>query len=366
MAALSVPLAKPKPDIERMVAVIMGERPADPPPLVEYIIDDVHLEALTRRLGRTWVPPADPGLIKDGRSAEAYLDNFIECWYRLGYDYVRIERGAGFTVASETAEDETRQDQHRGWVDTERGLISSWEDFERYPWPTVTDEKLADIAYVNDHLPEGMGLISSHAANQYEHLSFIMGYENLCIQLYEQPDLVQAVADRIGGILEEFYQRLVQFENLAVVWPGDDMGFKTATLVRPEQLRQYVLPHHKRFAEIAHGAGKPYFLHSCGHVFSVMEDLIEDVKIDAKHSFENAILPVAEFQKRYGDRIGVLGGVDVDVLTARSADEIRKETRRLIDTCGPRGRYAIGSGNSIPSYVPLDHYLTMLDEALKR
>jgi hypothetical protein len=99
----------------------------------------------------------------------------------------------------------------------------------------------------------------------------------------------------------------VTLDRLAVVWPGDDMGFRTGTLIRPEQLRTYVLPWHKRFAAIAYEAGRPYFLHSCGNIVSIMDDLIDDVKIDAKHSFEDAILPVAEFQARYGRRIGVLG-----------------------------------------------------------
>ncbi len=39
-------------------------------------------------------------------------------------------------------------------------------------------------------------------------------------------------------------------------------------------------------------------------------------------------------------------------------------TCRLMERCGRRGRYAIGSGNSIPSYVPLENYLAMVDEAL--
>ncbi len=36
-----------------------------------------------------------------------------------------------------------------------------------------------------------------------------------------------------------------------------------------------------------------------------------------------------------------------------------------MDDCGPRGRYAVGSGNSIPSYIPVENYLAMVDEALK-
>ena len=90
---------------------------------------------------------------------------------------------------------------------------------------------------------------------------------------------------------------------------------------------------------------------------------MNDVVIDGKHSFEDAIMPVQEFQKLYGSRIAVLGGVDVNILAAGSPEAVRQHVRRLLETCGPRGRYAIGSGNSIPSYVPVENYLAMISEA---
>jgi len=95
-----------------------------------------------------------------------------------------------------------------------------------------------------------------------------------------------------------------------------------------------------------------------------MEDLISDVGIDAKHSFEDAIIPVQDFQQKYGDRIAVLGGLDVNILANSTPDQVRQKTRFLIETCGARGRYAVGSGNSIPSYVPVENYLAMVDEAV--
>jgi uroporphyrinogen decarboxylase len=60
----------------------------------------------------------------------------------------------------------------------------------------------------------------------------------------------------------------------------------------------------------------------------------------------------------------VLGGVDLNILSAGTPEQVRAHTRYLIETCGARGRYAVGSGNSIPSYVPVENYLSMVDEAL--
>jgi len=56
--------------------------------------------------------------------------------------------------------------------------------------------------------------------------------------------------------------------------------------------------------------------------------------------------------------------VDVDKLTTYSPEHLRQYVRGIIDECAQGGRFAIGAGNSIPSYIPLENYLTMLDEAL--
>ena len=183
--------------------------------------------------------------------------------------------------------------------------------------------------------------------------------------LYDKPELVKAVSDRLGTLMMGFYRHILDLDQIIAIFPGDDMGFRTGTLIAPSDLRKYCLPWHKRFAEMVHARGLPYFLHSCGNLETIMEDLISDVRIDGKHSFEDAILPVQDFQARYGPRIAVLGGVDINILAASSPEHVRTHTRSLMETCGPRGRYAIGSGNSIPSYIPVSNYLAMLDEALE-
>jgi len=355
------PIKDPQPDIDLFIDSLMGKRSADPPRLVEYLVDPVLMRPILEdMIGRRWV---DPG---PGRELQqAYWDNFIVFWHRMGYDFVRMEINAGFQFKNVVAEDKTMASGQRAWADEHEGVIRNWEDFESYPWPEIRDEIFWPYEYVAANLPDGMGLIASHAAGVLEHLSYLFSYEGLCFALADQPDLVQAVSDRIGEIMVAFYKRLVQVPKLAAVFPGDDMGFRTATLIAPDDLRKYVLPWHKRFAEIAHENGLPYFLHSCGNLEAIMKDLIEDVRIDGKHSYEDAIIPVGEFQRKYGDRIAVLGGVDMDVLSSRSPDEVRRYVREIIDECGARGRFAIGSGNSIPSYVPLENYLTMIDEALR-
>jgi uroporphyrinogen decarboxylase len=359
---LVLPLHHPKPDAKEFIDILMGRKPQVRTPLVEYIVDDVVLKPITEELlGRRWVPYGS-----DRDSQRAYLDNFIEFWHRMGYDFVRFEKSLSFVepklVIEDTAPGSTKA---REWADEHHGALKSWEEFERFRWPKVEEFDFFPFEYLNSHLPEGMGLISSHGGGIFEHITWIMSLGGFCATLVNDPPLVKAVADKLGELITDFHRHLLDLDRLVAVFPGDDMGYNVGTMVSPSDLKEYFLPWHRRFATMAHEQGLPYFLHSCGNLERITGDLIDDVKIDGKHSFENNIIPVQDFQAKYGDRIAVLGGLDLNILCASSPEEVRKQTRFLIETCGSRGRYAIGSGNSIPSYIPAQNYLAMVDEAVK-
>jgi uroporphyrinogen decarboxylase len=140
------------------------------------------------------------------------------------------------------------------------------------------------------------------------------------------------------------------------------MGYKTGTMVAPQLLKEKALVWHRRMAELAHRHGKLYCLHACGNLEEIMETLIAEVKVDARHSFEDAVEPVTVAKRRWGHRIALLGGVDVDFLCRATPDEVRKRVREILDVCLPGGGYCLGTGNSVANYIPVDNYLTMLDE----
>ncbi len=361
MSTSILPLRNPQPDAARAIAFLLGRGNLDRPPLVEYIVDEAVMRPLLAQMGRAWV---DPSL---GPAAhEAYLANFAEFYYHMGYSLVKFERSLDFPSHHLVVADTSPWVQKdRSWNDQHVGAVTSWEDFERYSWPKIEDFDFSSFEILDRILPEGMGLMLSHAGGPYEILSALMSYEGMCLALYDDYPLVEAVAQRVGELMLRFYEHLLDFRRVVAIFPGDDMGFRSGTLIAPARLRALTLPWHKRFSALAHSRGVPYFLHSCGNLLGIMETLIDEVGIDAKHSYEDAILPVEDFQARFGPRIAVLGGLDVHILSAGTPEDVRRRTRQLIDTCAPRGRYAIGSGNSIPSYVPAENYLAMIEEALR-
>lgn len=94
---------------------------------------------------------------------------------------------------------------------------------------------------------------------------------------------------------------------------GDDLGHRTATMLEPDTIRQFILPQHKKVIDIIHAGNKKFLLHSCGNIFEVMPDII-DMGIDAKHSNEDQIAPYDTWIDNYSDKIGLFGGFDMNYL----------------------------------------------------
>jgi uroporphyrinogen decarboxylase len=309
--------------------------------------------------------PLPPG--EEGRRAVVRsLDLFVEFSLEMGYDYVPmfvpfdLPHDVGETFDS-TAPAEW-SDGVRHWKNELAGPIQSWEDFEKYPWPSPEQIVLAHLDYLNFVVPEGMK-ISAHVLGVFEQASFLMGFETLAYALYDQPDLVDAIFAKIGDLCTAAARHAASLENVGIILQSDDMGSNNGTLIKPDMLRDQVLPYHKQMADIAHDAGKIFVLHSCGNLTAIMDDLIDEVGIDCKHSFQDAIMPVEEVHRRWGDRISVLGGVDMDLLGRGTEEQVRERVRGILDACAASGTgYCLGSGNSIADYIPVRNYVAMLDE----
>jgi uroporphyrinogen decarboxylase len=250
-------------------------------------------------------------------------------------------------------------------VNENAGPITSWEDFERYPWPKPADIDYFSVEWASQHLPDGMQLIVRGPGGQFENIDLMMGLATLSLAVFDAPDLVDALAQKISALLENLYSTMVEIPNVGAVWMGDDLGFRTSLMLSPHHLRKYVFPYQKRIVDIAHAHGKPFLLHSCGNLARIMDELIDDVGIDAKHSFEDVIMPVAEAKRRWGERIAILGGVDMDYLCRHGEDEVRAYTRGVIEACAPRGGYALGTGNTVANYIPIQNYVAMLEEGAR-
>jgi uroporphyrinogen decarboxylase len=206
-----------------------------------------------------------------------------------------------------------------------------------------------------------MRLVVSGVEGVLETAVSLVGYDRLCLMLYEDPDLAADVFDAVGSRLLRFYERVAESDAVGACIVNDDWGFKTQTMLPPDHLRARVFPWTGRMVSACHRLGKPVILHSCGNLDAVMDDVIDVLRLDGKHSYEDAILPVERAFEQWGGRIAVVGGLDVDFLATRDPAEIRTRAGALARLSRVRGGLAVGSGNSIPSYVSMDRFAAMAE-----
>lgn len=348
---------KPDPDFARSRRALTRAGELDRVSLLELFADP---EVIAEVMGVTYAPPADA--IEQARWTRIE----VQFWYELGYDaflinpaptlppILQLKRIAAEDTAALTG-------APREWHRADEGLIRSWDDFEEYPWPRSEDADYSQLELAAQIMPDGMKILPT-AGGILEPVMWLMGYAPFALALYDTPNLIVAMIEKLTEIAMPVAETLLDMDCVGGLFIGDDMGFRTATMIAPDDLRKYFFPYHKRIAQLAHEHGKVYVLHACGNLEAVLDDLIDDVGIDAKHSFEDAIMPVTEFKARYGRRVGVVGGLDIGFLSRASEDEVRARVRHTLESCMPGGGYLLGTGNSVANYIPVRNFLAMVDE----
>lgn len=338
-------LVERPPDFSQLLAVLRRERPARPV-LFEFFLNTPLYRLLA---GPDAAQAYDRGEI-------TWEEVQLYALRNAGYDYVTV-RGSEF--------DFPRREQHREQTISlnEGVLITDRASFEALPWidPEACDySRLDHLARV---LPDGMKLIVWGPGGVLENVVAMVGYENLCLLLHDDPGLVKDVFDAVGSRLLRYYERSLPHPAVGAIISNDDWGFKSQTMLSPDDMRRYVFPWHARIVAAAHAVGKPAILHSCGNLAAVMDDIIDGMRFDAKHSYEDTIMPVEEAYETYGRRIAILGGIDVDFVCRATPEQVYARSKAMLARAAARGGYALGTGNSVPEYVPQANYFAMINAA---
>lgn len=344
------------PDFDLFRDTILRRRQFDRVPLIELGVDTTHMDMVRQKWGG--LEPLGPEGWKD---PQRRARGVVEFWSTAGYDFVRPALPFGYTNKSLVSGKDTASEGDREWMNEGDGDIKDRETFESYPWPTQDDLDFSELDYAAANLPKGMGLMLAGGGGFLEWAMYLTGFTGFCMMIYQEPDLVKDIVNRIGEHILASVDAAFQRAKIESFIIGDDMGFRTATIMPPDVLRELILPWHKKLVDLVHGHGAISILHSCGQLSDIMDDLIDDVGIDGKHSYENNITPVWEAKKLWGDRVAILGGVDMDILARAELDECRAAIDDVLTKCAPGGGYCLGTGNTVANYVKPENYLAILE-----
>lgn len=293
----------------------------------------------------------------DDRDLHEFFRVYCNFFKEYGYDVVTFEQCIGQIMPGAGALGDSRIVP----------VIQDEDDFKKYPWEEIPElyfEKYSRyFRALRDEMPEGMKAIGGVGNGIFECVQDLTGYQGLCYMKADDEELYHEMFRKVGETNLRIWKRFMEeFGDIyCVLRFGDDMGYKNNTLLSTEDTKNLILSRYKPIVDLVHSYNKPFLLHSCGKIFSVMDELIDKIGINAKHSNEDQIAPFPVWVEKYGDRIGNFGGADVDAVCGFSKQELKEYILDIIAKSRNHGGFAFGTGNSIPDYVPTGNYLNMIE-----
>jgi len=181
-----------------------------------------------------------------------------------------------------------------------------------------------------------------------------MGTENFCLALYENRPFIEAILDRYVEWTEVVVERVCRM-GFDVIATTDDVAFNTGPFFSPAVFRDLVVPRYRRLAK---KITLPWIIHSDGNMVPFIDDLI-GVGITGLHPIEKGAMDICAVKRTYGDRLCLLGNVDLNLLGMGSPERVDQEVKELIRDVAPGGGYVVTSGNSLAAYLIPENVLAL-------
>ncbi|HEX9014850.1 MAG TPA: uroporphyrinogen decarboxylase family protein [Chloroflexota bacterium] len=182
-----------------------------------------------------------------------------------------------------------------------------------------------------------------------------MGIDVFGYMLYDDPDLIHEVHGRFSEWSAKVVRHLNELD-FDFYWVADDVAANNGPFMSPKAFREFFMPHMK---SVANEIKRPWIYHSDGNLSALMPDLLT-LGMNAIHPIQPSVMEIGQVKREYGDRVGLVGNIDLDyTLTRGTPEEVDAEVRERIQQAAPGGGYMISSANSLTDYCKLENVFAM-------
>ena len=319
----------------------------------------------------------------------------ISRWHREGlpqnispaeffnYEFERVGADLSLRFPGEVIED---NDEYRIYVDANGRTLKNWKD--RTSTPMLIDYKIKTREDWEQHkhlMVPDRNRIDWNATEQiykkskeqgkffcysggagYQASTGKIQVERLLEGMVVDPDWIRDAIDTGVDLALGMFKMLIdegyEFDGY---WCSDDLGYRNGLMFAPQEFRELVMPAHKRLCDFCHENGNFAILHSCGNFNEVVPELIE-TGWDCLQPLEvKAGMDVIDLKHKYGDKIALMGGIDVRVMADGTDRELEDEIGRKITIAKDNGGYLYHSDHSVPDNVSFERYQRLIELVLQ-
>ena len=299
----------------------------------------------------------------------------VKCAVALEHDGVWVPFGGFNGFAPKYLDDETYIDE---WGTTFRKEESAWPidapvdypiktraDLKGYrsPDPTLEgrDQEIRNAAAANK---DGLAILGG-VAGPFSQTWMMMGYENICFALYDDPSLLTELF-KISNEYNKEAARRSAAAGCHGLWLSEDLGDSKSGFMSNEHFRELLFPYLAELAEYIDSLGLPVLLHSCGCIYQYLDDLAE-IKIASVHPLQRtAKMDLRTVKEKYGKRFCIIGNIDSSrTLPFGTPDDVEAEVKEAIGIAAHGGGYILASDHSLHDGIPVENIIRLRDAGLK-
>ncbi|GHU63244.1 hypothetical protein AGMMS49983_06280 [Clostridia bacterium] len=188
--------------------------------------------------------------------------------------------------------------------------INSVEELESYEFPDIED---FDYHNVDVWVKEGSFYVVPQIDFGYFKASELLGFERYMNFVVTEEERMHRFLKRLLEFQIKLADKLIS-HGVDAIELGDDVAFNNGPFMSPEFLQMYDFDYMGQIVDHIHSKGLPVILHSCGNMNAVIERII-DTKVDVLHALQpSAHNDIYEYKEKYGDKIVLMGNVDINYL----------------------------------------------------
>jgi uroporphyrinogen decarboxylase len=242
------------------------------------------------------------------------------------------------------------------------------EQINGFAWPDLGEEyRYVDVAAkIETYHQRGYAVCGEMYQTLFEMAWLMRGMQTLMTDFVLNPELAHAICEKITEIR---VQQARQFAKAGVdiIRLGDDIVTQQGRMFSSEMYREFLLPRVRRIVVAAKQVNPEVmiFMHSCGKVEEVIDDLIE-AGIDVLNPLQPECNNLAWIKETYGNRLSFWGGLGVQsVMPHGTPDDVRNAVRQTADQLGKGGGFLLAPAHILDPSVPWDNIEAFI-EAVKK
>lgn len=198
----------------------------------------------------------------------------------------------------------------------------------------------------------------------FERAWTMRGMENLLMDFCVNPRFVHELMESITSYNLEQIDEAMKYD-IDGVELGDDWGQQRGLIMGYGMWKEFIYPYLKKTYKFIKDNGKFVFIHSCGDVDELFDDLIE-IGVDCFNPFQPEVMDVKSLLRQYHKRLSFWGGLSIQrILPFGTVGDVEKESLALLNA-GQRGGYIFAPSHAVEGDTPVENIIAFIETTKKQ